>query len=339
MPLWLTSAVFEPFELKEDVDVTLGRGPSCDLSLYSSMLSREHARIRWEGGRPVLFDLGSLNGTFIGPDKVRRHRLAVGDVIRLGNIKITVRTSDSPPNYENPALEETTEEDNFDEVGHLGETTKLFSQTAVLHRKVFQFDELAWLEDNVGFAARAVRLPTLVGEGLGDWYESLPGRSRETLWHLLRIGVIAPTTGNVSFHENTAREVADACKLTRRGEKLKALLEGKHPTWNEMAALRYRVRQLRIFTGLRSAARAYRPGGGLSILSLKQLNYELSSIYATEVSDETRNLELRRLMVLGALAPSEEARGEAWFPEDWGDGSCTIARRGRAMLDGFRLEE
>src|SRR5687768_1510021 len=97
MAYWLTVRGASPFELKEGVDVTIGRGQSCDLCLYSTMLSREHARVRWENGRPVLFDLESLNGTFVGLDRIARHTLRDGDVIRLGDITVVFQVSDGIP--------------------------------------------------------------------------------------------------------------------------------------------------------------------------------------------------------------------------------------------------
>jgi ABC transport system ATP-binding/permease protein len=44
--------------------LTIGRLPECDLHIPSPLVSREHARMRWEAGHWVLEDLGSTNGTF-----------------------------------------------------------------------------------------------------------------------------------------------------------------------------------------------------------------------------------------------------------------------------------
>jgi pSer/pThr/pTyr-binding forkhead associated (FHA) protein len=49
-------------------NMIIGRGEDCDIVLPSRQVSRNHARIRRSGGRHILEDLGSKNGTFInGP--------------------------------------------------------------------------------------------------------------------------------------------------------------------------------------------------------------------------------------------------------------------------------
>ena len=57
---------FEPAGLR----TLIGRSPDCDVFLDDVTVSRRHAEIVHEGGRYVIRDLGSLNGTF-----VNRHRI------------------------------------------------------------------------------------------------------------------------------------------------------------------------------------------------------------------------------------------------------------------------
>lgn len=64
----------------------LGRDASrCDVVLEDDAVSREHAKIRYEGGRFWIYDLGSRNGTFINNHKVQRQMLIDGDRIRVGD--------------------------------------------------------------------------------------------------------------------------------------------------------------------------------------------------------------------------------------------------------------
>ena len=57
-------------------------------------MSRQHARIVVEGGRAVLEDLGSKNGTFLrGQPVTRAAELADGDEICIGPAVLVFRTS------------------------------------------------------------------------------------------------------------------------------------------------------------------------------------------------------------------------------------------------------
>lgn len=46
-------------------DILVGRAPNCDLKLLEARVSAEHARLRWDGIRWVIRDLGSRNGTLV----------------------------------------------------------------------------------------------------------------------------------------------------------------------------------------------------------------------------------------------------------------------------------
>jgi len=70
----------------------LGRIDEGILWIESPSVSRRHARIRVEGGRATLEDLGSKNGTFCRGERVSSPVvLSDGDEIRLGKISLTVR--------------------------------------------------------------------------------------------------------------------------------------------------------------------------------------------------------------------------------------------------------
>jgi hypothetical protein len=342
---WLSIRGAAPFEIKDGVDVTIGRGQHCDLCLYSTMLSREHARVRWENGRPVLFDLESLNGTFVGLDRVARHQLRDGDLIRLGDITVQFRVCQGPP-AEPPdetaapdALAPDEETAVAPDAFETSNETRIYSRTAVLHQKVFEYDELAWLMGELGTRAAALLGPSSIEQpDLGAWFGEV-GHDEAAVWELLRLGVIRPRDAKTPLRALPGRVVAAACVMTKRAEKLRGALAGQKAIWNEMAALRYQVRQGPIFKPLRLVARAYRPGRGLDEVTLERLIYELENIYAPDLAGPVLDAELRRLQVLGFLCPSPGRRAEAWFPVSWNDGTIQLAPRGRAMLEGFRLEE
>ena len=70
--------------------LTLGRNDSCDIQLPSRKVSQRHACIRNAGGRYLLFDMGSTNGTYINDVPVAGGGAALtpGDIIRLADVEL-----------------------------------------------------------------------------------------------------------------------------------------------------------------------------------------------------------------------------------------------------------
>jgi DNA-binding winged helix-turn-helix (wHTH) protein len=67
----------------------LGRVDDGVLWVESPTVSRRHARILVDGGRAILEDLGSKNGTFVGGQRISAPTpLAHGDVIGLGRVSL-----------------------------------------------------------------------------------------------------------------------------------------------------------------------------------------------------------------------------------------------------------
>jgi DNA-binding winged helix-turn-helix (wHTH) protein len=70
----------------------LGRVDEGLVWIESPTVSRRHARILVEGGRAVLEDLASKNGTFLRGERIASPApLADGDEIRLGRVTMTLR--------------------------------------------------------------------------------------------------------------------------------------------------------------------------------------------------------------------------------------------------------
>ncbi|MCA9316717.1 MAG: FHA domain-containing protein, partial [Planctomycetes bacterium] len=75
--------------------VLLGRSRDADVRILSETASRRHARIKADGGRTMLEDLGSSNGTLLNGEPVARPAaLFDGDVIAIGEVQIRYRASD-----------------------------------------------------------------------------------------------------------------------------------------------------------------------------------------------------------------------------------------------------
>jgi hypothetical protein len=71
-----------------DVRVTLGRSRDCDCVLAEPSVSRRHAELRREGGRWLLRDLGSRNGTRVnGVRLLDEAEVCPGDRVSFGDAR------------------------------------------------------------------------------------------------------------------------------------------------------------------------------------------------------------------------------------------------------------
>jgi len=70
--------------------VSIGRSPDNDIPIDNLAISNYHARVYYEGGRLVVEDLDSLNGTFVNDLRVERATLHDGDSIWIGKHHIKV---------------------------------------------------------------------------------------------------------------------------------------------------------------------------------------------------------------------------------------------------------
>jgi len=86
------------FPLPAGAELVIGRAPESGLLLEEELTSRRHARILWEGGAPVIEDLGSTNGTFVNGERVARRALVEGDRILVGGniLKLGVSGRQAP---------------------------------------------------------------------------------------------------------------------------------------------------------------------------------------------------------------------------------------------------
>jgi pSer/pThr/pTyr-binding forkhead associated (FHA) protein len=63
----------------------VGRDPRSDVTVDDPRVSWRHAVLRMEQDRWLLEDLGNTNGTFLGPDRVRRVEITSICQLRLGH--------------------------------------------------------------------------------------------------------------------------------------------------------------------------------------------------------------------------------------------------------------
>ena len=76
--------------------VVVGKDPACDAPVDDPFVSARHLRIDPEGGRWILRDLGSTNGTFISGARVARAELPLGVPIHVGDAEIVLEPREAP---------------------------------------------------------------------------------------------------------------------------------------------------------------------------------------------------------------------------------------------------
>ena len=73
------------YALTPGQEIVLGRGNEVQIVLAEDMVSRRHARIRFQSGQFVIEDLSSTNGTFVNGEKVVTAPLRDGDRVLIGS--------------------------------------------------------------------------------------------------------------------------------------------------------------------------------------------------------------------------------------------------------------
>ncbi len=90
-----------PEEQLLDADIcTIGRAPTCQITVPRNIVSRVHARVARDGLRYMLHDAGSANGTFVNHVRINRpHLLKDHDGIGLGAVAPALRFVDPDPTF------------------------------------------------------------------------------------------------------------------------------------------------------------------------------------------------------------------------------------------------
>lgn len=176
--------------------LTIGRSPLNVIHLADPSVSRRHASVYSLGGKAIVEDLGSHNGTYVNGERVFKAVLSNGDTLRVGNVVFHYREEYSP--QEEPA--EPTQE--------ILRTTQELLQGS---------DDIAHVRISMGDK-----------EGAG-----LSHRSRRLSETLSRIPIFAPLDGEtLSIVAQSARLLVfdrgrTVFRQGDRGNSLYVLLDGK----------------------------------------------------------------------------------------------------------------
>ena len=71
-----------------DAHLLIGRSSTCQLVLADDTVSRRHAELFLDGGRWLLRDLGSANGTWVNGRRVVEAEVRPGDIVHLGGCEV-----------------------------------------------------------------------------------------------------------------------------------------------------------------------------------------------------------------------------------------------------------
>jgi pSer/pThr/pTyr-binding forkhead associated (FHA) protein len=83
------------FFLDKDL-VTCGRDSGSDIFLDDITVSRKHAEIRRSHEGFTIYDVDSLNGTFVNRNRVESALLRNGDEIQIGKFRLVIFTEGAP---------------------------------------------------------------------------------------------------------------------------------------------------------------------------------------------------------------------------------------------------
>lgn len=80
----------------------IGRKPEADIRIPLGEVSRAHCEVRVQGGKILVRDLGSSNGTYVNDQKVTEAALKAGDQMRVGPVQFTVQVDGKPERISPP---------------------------------------------------------------------------------------------------------------------------------------------------------------------------------------------------------------------------------------------
>ena len=105
-------------ELTPD-ELSIGRGPTNRLIIRSPVVSRRHARVVCEDGKFLYEDLGSAAGSLIDGEAIRKHELADGDEVQIGDHLLVFRETAVVAGAASEPLTEASIEDSLDALSDL----------------------------------------------------------------------------------------------------------------------------------------------------------------------------------------------------------------------------
>lgn len=79
-----------------EAEATIGSHIDCVVVLADDAVSGRHAAVHVEGDQVIVRDLGSRNGTWYGPERIRERALSVGETVRVARTTLRVEAPPAP---------------------------------------------------------------------------------------------------------------------------------------------------------------------------------------------------------------------------------------------------
>lgn len=222
-------------KIVDGVEYVVGRSPGADVVVNDSRCSGRHALISRRGGRCVVRDLESANGTFVNGDRVREAELRPGDRLSVGQVEFSL--SDQPLETADEDLllartqlgfpvqspERRVPDDLEGGVSGLGRGIRLGIIAVVAVVLLVTFTAIVW---------RVARLGSVAGDGTESPVEEAPGEvmvqvhpveHKELMFSVTAGGTITPQRRVTVSAEVAARVVqtmVDDGTAVRKGAPL-----------------------------------------------------------------------------------------------------------------------
>ena len=132
--------------------IVFGRSPGSDIVIdWDRLVSSKHFKISKDGGKLVLHDLDSTNGTFLNGDQVSSRELKNGDEVRAGQTLLRIFgqdgivTKDVSRTTKSPALESALISNSNQSAGKTIENVPSVSQLQLRVVSSIEMDKVCWL--------------------------------------------------------------------------------------------------------------------------------------------------------------------------------------------------
>jgi RND family efflux transporter MFP subunit len=222
-------------KIVDGVEYVVGRSPGADVVVNDSRCSGRHAVISRRGGRCMIRDLESANGTFVNGDRVREAELRPGDRLSVGQVEFSL--SDQPLETADEDLllartqlgfpvqspERRVPDDSGGGVSGLGRGIRLGIAAVVAVVLLVTFTAIVW---------RVARLEPVAGDGTESSIEETPDEvmvqvhpveHKELMFSVTAGGTITPqrrVTVSAEVAARVLQTMVDDGTVVRKGAPL-----------------------------------------------------------------------------------------------------------------------
>jgi serine/threonine protein kinase len=95
------------FPLDDTIPLLVGRSRNTETRLSDTRVSRVHCEVMVRGGKVLIADFDSDNGTFVNGQRISRHSLIPGDIITVGETQLCLQGDEASPQAESAPSRDT----------------------------------------------------------------------------------------------------------------------------------------------------------------------------------------------------------------------------------------